>query len=72
MEFSLLVSCPSATFALQHGGLIPREWLAAKGLLTAKILFLFGVKRGNIKPSAIRRKFLDTIFYVEGVLLVTT
>ena len=42
------LSCPSATFALQHGGLIPREWLAAKGLLTAKILFLFGVKRGNV------------------------
>ena len=24
--------CPSATFALQHGGFVPREWLAAKGL----------------------------------------
>ena len=27
------LSCPSATFALQHGGFAPREWLAAKGLL---------------------------------------
>ena len=24
-------SCLSATFALQHGGFVPREWLAAKG-----------------------------------------
>ena len=29
----LCLSCPSATFALQHGGFVPREWLAAKGLL---------------------------------------
>ena len=27
------LSCPSATFALQHGGFVPREWLSAKGLL---------------------------------------
>ena len=27
------LSCPSATFALQPGGFVPREWLAAKGLL---------------------------------------
>ena len=24
--------CPSATFAVQRGGFVPREWLAAKGL----------------------------------------
>ena len=29
----LCLSCPSATFALQHGGFVPGEWLAAKGLL---------------------------------------
>ena len=28
----LCLSCPSATFAIQHGGFVPREWLAAKGL----------------------------------------
>ena len=28
----LCLSCPSATFALQRGGFVPREWLAAKGL----------------------------------------
>ena len=27
----LCLSYPSATFALQHGGFVPREWLAAKG-----------------------------------------
>ena len=26
------LSCPSATSALQRGGFVPREWLAAKGL----------------------------------------
>ena len=26
------LSCPSVTFALQRGGFVPREWLAAKGL----------------------------------------
>ena len=25
-------SCPSATFASQRGGFVPREWQAAKGL----------------------------------------
>ena len=28
----LCLSCPSATFASQHGGFVPREWQAAKGL----------------------------------------
>ena len=28
------LSCTSATFALQRGSFVPREWLAAKGLLT--------------------------------------
>ena len=27
------LSCPSATFALQRGGFVPREWLAAKSVL---------------------------------------
>ena len=27
------LSCPSATFAVQRCGFVPREWLAAKGLL---------------------------------------
>ena len=29
----LCLSHPSATFASQHGGFVPREWKAAKGLL---------------------------------------
>ena len=33
----LCLSCPSATFVLQHGSFVPRQWLAAKGL------FLFHV-----------------------------
>ena len=30
--FAFCSSCPSATFASQHGGFVPREWRAAKGL----------------------------------------
>ena len=30
------LSCPSATFALQRGSFVPREWLAAKGLFKVK------------------------------------
>ena len=30
------LSCPSATFALQHGGFVPLEWLAAKGPIEPK------------------------------------
>jgi len=29
----LCLSCPSVAFALQHGGFVPRKWLATKGLL---------------------------------------
>ena len=35
----LCLSCPSATFVLQHGGFVPREWLAAKGLLAQTTFF---------------------------------
>ena len=34
----LCLSSPSATFALQHGGFVPREWLAAKGLLLSRLV----------------------------------
>ena len=32
----LFLSCPSVTSSLQHGSFVPREWLAAKGLLTKR------------------------------------
>ena len=38
-HFPFYLSCPSATFALQHGGFVPREWLAAKGLLLESFRF---------------------------------
>ena len=31
--YVICLPCPSVTFALQHGSFLPREWLAAKGLL---------------------------------------
>ena len=36
----LCLSCPSATFALQHGGFVPREWLAVKGLFHTLYYFM--------------------------------
>ena len=30
--YASCLSFPSATFAPQHAGFVPREWLAAKGL----------------------------------------
>ena len=33
-------NCLSATFALQHGGFAPREWLATKGLFTEVSIYL--------------------------------
>ena len=35
----LCLSCPSAFFALQQGGFVPREWLVAKGLIDCLLLF---------------------------------
>ena len=34
------LSCPIATFALQRGGFVPREWLAAKGLSMVSLSFV--------------------------------
>ena len=34
--YAICLSCPSATFALQHAGFVPREWLAAKDLFRAQ------------------------------------
>ena len=36
----LCLSCPCSTFALQHGGFVPREWLAAKGLFSVGYTFV--------------------------------
>ena len=30
--YAFCLSCPSATFAHQYSGFVPREWLPAKGL----------------------------------------
>ena len=38
--YAFCLSCPSATFALQLGGFVPRDhgWLVAKGQLQIKII----------------------------------
>ena len=38
------LSCSSATFALQRGGFVPREWLAAKGYCDLPLT--------SVKPTA--------------------
>ena len=43
------LSCPSATFALQRGGFVPREWLAAKGLLSTISILIFKLLIANSK-----------------------
>ena len=45
----VLVSCPSATFALQHGGFVPREWLAAKSLSIKFTGYIVFAGRGHQK-----------------------
>ena len=39
----LCLSCPRATFSLQHGSFVPREWLATKGLLVVSDRTIFVV-----------------------------
>ena len=43
--YAFCLSCPGATFALQHAGFVPRKWLAAKGLF-----------RVNIKKTILQNK----------------
>ena len=42
----LCLSCPSATFAHQHGGFVPREWLPTKNLY-----YLRHSNRGEFAPG---------------------
>ena len=68
------LSCPSATFALQHGGFVLREWLAEKGLLVlqkfqttnaeaiAKAIFTVRFK-SKFCPDVNLRKFQRIFFF---------
>ena len=38
--YAFFWSCPSATFASQHGGFVPRKWKAAKGAIIVKKLLI--------------------------------
>ena len=40
----LCLSCPSATFALQHGGFVLREWQAAKGPIDCLLTMFLRVR----------------------------
>ena len=48
----LCLSCPSATFAHQHGGFVPRDRLPAKGLFATNLSKLkFGIKDQSMAAS---------------------
>ena len=49
------LSCFSATFALQHGGFVPREWLTAKGP------FLQRNEAGMCRSLSISNRSCDTL-----------
>ena len=51
------LSCPSAAFALQRGGFVPREWLAAKGLFNE-------VSFWEILIGAIGKCFKRTLYLI--------
>ena len=54
------LSCPSATFALQRGGFVLREWLASKGLLrfTKRFNVLFS-PAALVDPGHVTIPFCD-------------
>ena len=62
----LCLSCPSATFALQHGGFVPREWLAAKGLLSPLILGNQATFLLRISAYFWRQLWRQTGYWSEG------
>jgi len=45
--YGFYLSCPRATFALQDGCFVPREWLAAKGLFKSTFETLLNSLLGN-------------------------
>ena len=57
--YSFCLSCRSVTFALQHGGFVPREWQAAEGPLSLSFNSL-----NNLAPRCAMR---DSFIIVEGV-----
>ena len=57
--YSFSLSCPSVTFALLHGGFVPREWQTAKGPLSLSFNSL-----NNLAPRYAMR---DSFTIVEGV-----
>ena len=75
--YAFCLSCPSATFAHQYGGFVPREWLPAKGLLLGWIdnqIFL-ATGLGSRAQSAISHLFSSqncTITLVSLLFLTLT
>ena len=64
------LSCPSATFALRHGGFVPREWLAAKGLLIYNCLLqLFDILLNLFRTAS--KDIHDDVVLIHLVLRIS-
>ena len=60
------LSCPSATFALQRGGFLPREWLAGNGLFILRnieFMVLLSLKLLCYNTSTVFMLRLSLAFY---------
>ena len=65
-------SCPSATFASQQGGFVPREWKAAKGLLSRLTLVMQenrDISHLRVLPRAIPNSFFIMFILDERLLI---
>ena len=58
----LCLSCPcNVTFALQHGGFVPREWPAAKGLLSESTQYPALIIFSFLSSTCNRNTYFQTI-----------
>ena len=63
---SFVLSCPSAIFALRHGGFVPREWLAAK-----KRLSCLKLQSNLYTPVTLENEPTDCLIEVDRLIEVS-
>ena len=70
----LSFSCPSATFASQHGDFVPREWQAAKVLLyqTTSVLYVIFTAILHCDDITLKNSFTDRQFSMQTKPLART
>ena len=70
----LCFSCPSATFASQHGSFVPREWQAAKVLLyqTTSVVYVIFTAILHCHDITLKNSFTDKQFSMQTKLMTWT